>query len=189
MEEKNKTIVTPFLKGERVDLCPTNVENAENYALWINNPEGRLYARNPLPRSIEEIKKKYEPSGEEMPEEITLEIFHKEDNKPIGLAGFLHINWLNRNANLFINIGEKEYWGRGLAEEVAKLVIQYGFEELNFHKIFTSVFAPNERSLRVAKKIGFVHECTLKEEIFVNGEYVDREKYALFKRDWLNKQD
>jgi len=189
MVEKNKKIVTPFLKGERVDLCPTNVENVEKYALWLNNPEGRLYARNPLPQSIEELKKKYEPPGEGMPEEITFEIFHKEDNKPIGLTGFLHINWLNRNANLFINIGEMEYWGRGLAEEVAKLVIQYGFEELNFHKIFTSIFTPNKRSLKVAKKIGFIHECTLKEEIFVNGEYVDREKYALFKRDWLKKQE
>lgn len=189
MEENKKSIVTPFLKGTRVDLCPTSVENVEKYAFWLNHPEGRLYARNPLPRTIEELKKWYEPPGEGMPRDISFEIFHKEDQKPIGLVGFLHINWLNRNANIFINIGEPEYWGRGLAEEAAKLVIQYGFEELNFHKIFTSVFAPNKRSLNVAKKIGFIHECTLKEEIYVNGEYVDREKFALFKKDWLNKMD
>ncbi|GAH98179.1 unnamed protein product, partial [marine sediment metagenome] len=108
---------------------------------------------------------------------------HKHAKRPIGSIGFNHINWVSRNANIFLTIGEPEYWGKGIAGEASRLMINYGFTELNLHKIFAGVFTPNTRSLRAAEKLGFEKEGVLKEEMYVDGEYHDVHKFALFKRD------
>ncbi|GAH12567.1 unnamed protein product, partial [marine sediment metagenome] len=83
-------------------------------------------------------------------------------------------------------IGESEYWGKGIAVEAGKLMITYAFEELNLHKIHTSIYSPNERSLKAATKLGFVQEAILREEIYIDGVHVDNHKFAVFKKEWLN---
>jgi RimJ/RimL family protein N-acetyltransferase len=84
-----------------------------------------------------------------------------------------------------VSIGELDYWGQNIAPEVSKLLINYGFEELNFHKIYTSIFSPDKRSLRVAEKIGFKHEGTLKEQIYIDGEFVNELRFAIFQNEGI----
>ncbi len=67
----------------------------------------------------------------------------------------MFINWFNWIANLFYLIGEREYWGRGLASKSVNLIPDYGFKELNLHKIYGEVMSPNLASHRVLEKLGF----------------------------------
>jgi RimJ/RimL family protein N-acetyltransferase len=154
----------------------------------MNDPEVRHYSRNEWPLSIEDIKKWFEPSSTEgVKDFVVLIIYHKEDKRPIGNVGLNNINWLSRNANVFWSIGEKEYWGRGIATEASKLLTNYGFNELNLHKISARIFTPNKRSLKLAEKIGFKKEAILKEDLYVDGTYVDTHIYSLFKKDWMEE--
>ena len=59
-------------------------------------------------------------------------------NKPIGASGLLYINWVIRSADFSFYIGDKEkYIGDdGIAFEAAQLLIDYGFKNLNLHKIW-----------------------------------------------------
>ncbi|MBY9002925.1 MAG: GNAT family N-acetyltransferase, partial [Candidatus Lokiarchaeota archaeon] len=138
------------------------------------------------PRTIEEVKKWFEPKKEEVKTDVDFLIYHKNDKKKIGMVRLTDIQWLNRNANIFTVIGESEYWGKGIAVEAGKLMITYAFEELNLHKIHTSIYTPNERSLKAAAKLGLVEEAVLREEIYIDGVHVDNHKFAVFKEDWLN---
>ena len=186
-EKKEEEIeVFPFIEGETIDLVAGNSKWVPLVCKWQNDPKVRRYARNMWPVTIEEIKKWFEPSPDRhMKEFVVFTIYHKRDKRPIGSVGFGRINWVSRNANIFATIGEPEYWGKGIAIEANKLLIKYGFTELNFHKIYAGVFTPNKRSLRVAEKLGFEKEAILKEEMYVDGEYHDVHKFALFKRDWI----
>jgi RimJ/RimL family protein N-acetyltransferase len=178
--------VFPFIEGETIDLVAGNSKWAPLSCKWNNDPKVRRYARNIWPITIEDVKKWFEPSPDRHTREfVVFTIYHKRDKRPIGFVGFGHINWVSRNANIFARIGEPEYWGKGIAVEANKLLIKYGFTELNFHKIYAGVFTPNKRSLRVAEKLGFEKEAILKEEMFVDGVYHDVHKFALFKRDWI----
>jgi RimJ/RimL family protein N-acetyltransferase len=47
-----------------------------------------------------------------------------------------------------------DWWGRGLATEAARASIAFGFERLGLRSIITIVDARNQRSLRVAGKLG-----------------------------------
>ncbi|MBD3195444.1 MAG: GNAT family N-acetyltransferase [Candidatus Lokiarchaeota archaeon] len=174
-----------FLKGERLDLRPPDADFKDLYFKWMNIPEARTFAHNVFPLTKEQINKWFEPREDESPEFISFDMWHKEDKKPIGFVGFNHINWVNRNANIFIRIGEVDYWRKGYATEAAKMVIDYGFLELNFHKIYAGVHSRNIASWTVAEeKIGFVKEAVLKDEVYVSGEYLDAYKYRLLRSEW-----
>jgi len=188
MTEKNKDFAAPFIEGKIINLCPLNLEHVNLYTKWINDPDVRRYSRNIIPHGIDEVKKWFEPEKEGVKKDIIFEIWHRKDNKTIGTAGFSDINWFNRNTNLFAIIGESDYWGQDIGPEVGRLLVDYGFEELNFHKIYAKIYSPNKRSLRTAEKIGFKYEGTLKEQIYVDGEFVDDLRFAIFKRNWLNSK-
>ena len=186
-ENKEEEVeVFPFIEGERIDLVAGNSKWAPLSCKWQNDPKVRRYARNMWPITIEDVKKWFEPSPDRHTREfVVFTIYHKRDKRPIGFVGLGHINWVWRNANIFATIGEPEYWGKGIAIEANKLLIEYGFTELNLHKIYAGVFTPNKRSLRAAEKLGFEKEAILKEEMYVDGVYHDIHRFALFKRDWL----
>ncbi len=188
MTEEEINEVFSFIKGERIDLVANNSKWISLICKWQNDPIVRRYSRSVMPRTVEEIKKWFDsPPERGQKDHINFVIYHKNDKCPIGIAGFGRINWINRNANIYGTIGEPEYWGKGIIGEVAKLVINYGFTELNFHKIYAGIFDPNNRSLRAAEKLGFKKEAVLKEQTYVDGEYVDEHKFALFKKDWREK--
>ncbi len=181
--------VFPFIEGRTIDLVAGNSKWANLVCKWMNDPKVRHYSRNMWPKTLEEVKKWFEPTPDrQMREFIVFTVYHKHAKRPIGSIGFNHINWVSRNANIFLTIGEPEYWGKGIAGEASNLMINYGFTELNFHKIFAGVFTPNSRSLRAAEKLGFEKEGVLKEEVYVDGQYHDIHKFALFKRDWKMKE-
>ena len=187
-KEEEDDDVFPFIEGETIDLVAGNSKWANLSCKWRNDPKVRHYARNIWPQTLEEVKKRFEPlPDKQMRDSIKFTIYHKQSKRPIGRIGFSRINWVSRNANIFAKIGEPEYWGKGIAGEASKLLINYGFTELNLHKIYSGVFTPNKRSLRAAEKLGFVKEGVLKEEMYVDGQYHDIHKFALFKRDWEMK--
>jgi RimJ/RimL family protein N-acetyltransferase len=47
-----------------------------------------------------------------------------------------------------------EWWGRGLATEAAQASVRHGFEALGLRSIVSIIDGRNERSLRVAEKLG-----------------------------------
>jgi len=185
-KKQDEEEVFPFIKGERIDLVAGNSKWAKLQCKWNNDPIVRRYARNMWPLTLEEVKKWFEPPADRHTRDfVVFTIYHKGDKCPIGVVGFGRINWVNRNANVFGSIGEPEYWGRGIIGEAIKLLVRYGFTELNFHKIYAGVFSPNARSLRAAEKLGFEKEGIIKETMYVDGQYLDEHKFALFKRDWM----
>ena len=70
----------------------------------------------------------------------------------IGFGGY----WFFREPpelELLYGIGA-EHWGRGLATEVARALVRYGFEERGFLEVRASTDAPNVASARVLEKAG-----------------------------------
>lgn len=188
MSESKESIAISFIEGENVNLCPSNIDHINLYNKWMNNPHVRKYMRYNIPQTVEEVKKLFEPKKGEVKGDIFFEIWHKKDNKPIGLVGFIRINWFTRNAHIFYLIGDTDYWGQDIATEAGKLVVNYGFNELNLHKITARTFFPNKAASRVAEKIGFKHEITLKKEAYIDGEYVDLLNFVIFKDEWLKPE-
>lgn len=79
-------------------------------------------------------------------------VIYKPENKIIGFAGLKYLPEFNET-----DIGFRflpEYWGKGLATEVSKEIIKYGFEKLNLEKIIGIAIPENIGSCKVLEKIG-----------------------------------
>jgi len=100
-------------------------------------------------------------------------IVEKKSNKPIGITSLINIDYKNRNAECIIDIGEKEAWGKGYGSEAMKLLLDFGFLEMNLHRIWLRVFSFNDRAIKLYEKLGFQKEGISREAIFRNGTWHD----------------
>ena len=82
----------------------------------------------------------------------------------------LRINQRFNHAELGYWVGVP-YWNQGFGTEAVGRVIQFGFEELNLHKIFATYLIQNPASGQVMYKNGMVKEGTLKDHYRKDGEY------------------
>lgn len=72
---------------------------------------------------------------------------------PIGLIHLIWINWVSRNAEVILLVGPSES-GRSLsAAAVLEKVGHTAFRELNLHKLYASVYAPNEAAVSVFRRV------------------------------------
>ncbi len=176
-----------FIKGDRIDLTPRNKDHIEVYTKWQNDSDVRTLMRNEVPKTVEEMEKRFESRGTAN-DRVGIEIYHKKDKKPIGSAGIFRIDWTARTALMGLKIGEPTYWNEGYATEATNLLLKYAFEELGLNKLKAYIFSPNTGSYSVAEKAGFKRVGTIRNEGYVDGKYVDGYVYRIFRDEWEELQ-
>jgi len=165
----------PFIIGKNVYLRPLELEDSACYVKWLNDGEitrSLAYMRRfpiNMVREKEFIQEKYKSTND-----IILGIVFKPDNNLIGSIGLHEINPVNRTAVLGILIGDKNYHNKGLGTEVVKLMLNYGFNTLNLHRISLEVNADNTGAIRCYEKSGFKLEGRLREDYYFDGKYKDK---------------
>jgi [ribosomal protein S5]-alanine N-acetyltransferase len=95
----------------------------------------------------------------------------------IGAASLSRDGLFNR-AELGYWIGVA-YWNRGYCTEAAKIIVEYGFRALSYHKISARHFVGNRSSGRVLEKVGMVREGVLQDEVIKDGRFIAVELYGL----------
>ncbi len=112
---------------------------------------------------------------------FVIEALNKQGNKPIGTIGLHQINNKDQNAEFGIAIGEKECWEKGYGTEATRLIIEYGFKQLNLHRISSTAFEYNERSINLHKKIGFQEEGRRRKARFKDGQFWDEVMFGILR--------
>ncbi|PYS49375.1 MAG: N-acetyltransferase [Acidobacteria bacterium] len=79
---------------------------------------------------------------------------YKPTQELIGYCGLRSFN----GAPELVYLLSKDYWGKGLATEMARAVLSYGFEEKQFERIIAMTKLDNHASQRVMRKIGMTYE-------------------------------
>lgn len=74
------------------------------------------------------------------------------------------------------------HWGKGIASEAVRAIVQYAIQELSCQKIYAEVYEHNQASMRVLEKAGFEKEAILKREIIKNGKFIDVHRYAIWSK-------
>jgi diamine N-acetyltransferase len=151
--------------AERADI-PT-------FTRWMNDPEVTAGLTIYRPMSLVNEENWFEnmirrPQDEQI---FVIEICPKKEWLSIGTCGFHEIDWRNSNAEVGISIGEKNWWNQGYGSEAMELLVKYGFETLNLHRIWLRVFENNKRAIGSYEKVGFTHEGQMRESDYKNGKY------------------
>jgi len=93
------------------------------------------------------------------------------DKKSVGNIGLIEINKADKNAGVFIVIGEKDYWGAGVSKRALEYITMYGFKKIRLHKIWLQVYEPNIAAIRCYEKFGFKEEGVHSEMTLIDGEF------------------
>jgi RimJ/RimL family protein N-acetyltransferase len=176
----------PVLVGKRVSLQPFQEGDLPSMVTWPNDERTRRWSRQTFPQTPENQKKIVTDNvefGTKSPG-IQFAIWLNDEKRAIGFIGLNGIDWANRNCWIGATIGDKAWWGQGIAGEVGRLIFDYAFGELGLHKINTGIFSPNARSLGAASKF-LTQAGVQREEIFVEGKYIDANVFEIFDRDWM----
>tara|TARA_B110000305_G_scaffold240696_1_gene312123 strand:+ start:1114 stop:2928 length:1815 start_codon:yes stop_codon:yes gene_type:complete len=76
------------------------------------------------------------------------------------------------------------YWGNGFATEALKLVLDFGFGELNLHRITAGCATGNVASIAVLEKVGMKMEGICREILPLKSGWSDNYEYAILKSDF-----
>jgi len=169
-----------FIAGDDVDLRTIEQDDLQFIQEAINHPDIRRYAGGDVPYNRE----RYESERFEMISSgDVVHLLVCDDDEPLGDISLAPIDERRGWANLGYRI-HPDHQGDGAATEAARLVVTHGFEGLALHRISATIAASNGPSKRVVEKLGFVHEGTKRDDEFIQGEYVDREIYAVLSDEW-----
>jgi [ribosomal protein S5]-alanine N-acetyltransferase len=178
-----------IIKNTKFLLRDHVIEDLDNFHRWISDDEVMKYVyfgktstreesfiklSEAIQENISNNRTKYFFAAElieshENIGECGITIEKKETNGGIGNMGYFLL---------------KEYWGKGYATEIAKLLIDFGFNELKLHKIIASCDSENRASERVMIKCGMIKEATLKYCRYSNGIWKDELQYAVYKKEY-----
>ena len=149
---------------------------------WLNNPKvNKLIGDEPGKETDLQKQKDWFDNYEK---DENKKFFTICDNElPIGIVGLSNISENNKNADLFIAIGEDEYRGKGFGKESMKWILNFAFEELKLNKVNLGVFEENESAVMLYKNIGFEIEGIMKEEVYFDGKFHNFLSMAIFKRN------
>ncbi|UCE36454.1 MAG: GNAT family N-acetyltransferase [Thermoplasmata archaeon] len=178
----------PFIVGDKIYLRALGEEDMDLMAKWFNDPEVRHFIPANKPTSREHWEKWHEKE-EKDGNSVYLGIAKKEDDKLIGYANFSEINWSHHITKEFgIIIGEIDEWNKGYGEEAIKLMLHYGFNSLNFHRIELGVMEYNERAINIYEKVGFKKEGIKREAWFIEGKWCDVVIMSILKHEYTNSK-
>ena len=79
------------------------------------------------------------------------------------------------------------YWGTGVFQEGAQLVISFAFEAVGVHRLEARAAVRNGRGNGALRKIGAVQEGVLRKSFLKNGEYLDQVLWTILDEDWQAK--
>ena len=173
-------------------LVPLREEDIELIRKWRNEQIDYLRQNKPLTKDEQSkyyhqvIKKSF---YEKKPEMILFSFILK--NSCIGYGGFVHIDWNLKKAELsFVlntNRTEKLETYKKEFSIFLKIILNIGFKQILFHKIFTETFDIRPNTILVLEKTGFVLENRLSSKNYINGSYVDSLFHRILISEYVEK--
>jgi RimJ/RimL family protein N-acetyltransferase len=150
---------------------------------WWNDSEvQRLFDSHFVNQTFSDVEKwfkKREQWEETAPKSFIVEVEEQGKWHPVGIAEFFDERPGHKTAEFGFLIGEKNWWGKGLGTECARIMVRYGLEEIKYHRIGAVSAAYNIRSLNALQKAGFQIEGVRKGYVLRDGEYHDQIQMAV----------
>ena len=134
-----------MLKGKYVGLRAIEESDLSQLLLWRNQPNYRRFFREY--RELSQTNQRNWFDSKVLNDKSTemFSILEVNTGELLGACGLCYIDWINRNADFSIYIGKDDlYIDEKYAIEAAQIMMKYGFEELNLHKLWSEIYSFDE---------------------------------------------
>jgi RimJ/RimL family protein N-acetyltransferase len=198
-----------FRKG-KYSIVPIREEDKFPIMKWRN--EQLFHLRQKKPLTLENQEKYFSTIinslfDRDFPEQILFSFL--ENEKCIGYGGLVHINWIDKNAEISFVLEtalERDYFCH-FWKIYLSLIELVAFTELTLHKIFTYAFDLRPQLYSVLEESGYHNEARFKGHCYFEGKFIDvliHTKFNMFESiyfrpvalkdaklifEWANEQD
>jgi RimJ/RimL family protein N-acetyltransferase len=118
-------------------------------------------------------------------DQLYLAICLRESDEMIGYTSINNIDFRNRKAEWGGTIiGDKQYWGRGIAKSAAILMLSYIFEELGLNRCYAYCLEEHEVTIRLFKSLHFTQEGVLRCDVFKKNRFHNCALFSLLKSEY-----
>lgn len=173
------------MKEWRVYLRALRLDDYKVTFNWRNDDEIWAMVTGPKYFVSPEYEKKWVEESIFDKNNIRLAVCLKENDAHIGNVYLEAIDWINRNAEAGMLIGDKKYWGGGYAAEAILLMMSFAFLERGLHRICIKILEGNAKSRRHIEKLGAKKEGILRESVYKNDKYHNLVVYSFLKDEFL----
>lgn len=191
MVHSNESTATPVLTTERLVLRLPPPEEAESVARFY--AENQEHLRNSGPSNPSLIERSYWESqlkifDDEFAAGQAARFFVYErgpDDKDI--IGSVNLSNIIRRAAQFCYLGyglAAAKQGRGYMTEAVAAVVDFGFTQLNLHRIMANYIPTNARSGAVLKRLGFKVEGYAYDYLYLDNRWQDHVMTAKVNANW-----
>lgn len=158
-------------------LVPLRDQDKYDIMRWRNEQIYHLRQSKPLTKEDQDhyfaniVSKLFD---QQQPSQILFS--YLENDVCIGYGGLVHINWIDKNAEISFIIDtslEKDFFEFHWINYLG-LIEQLAFSALNLHKIFTYAFADVRPQLSgILEKAGYKEDARLREHCLFSGKFID----------------
>lgn len=152
----------------------THEDITESYLNWFKNNEVTSFLEVDGKSLTTQMVKDYIDVGVNSENYYMYAICIKEENKHIGNLKVGPINKKHKIADLVCVIGDRSYWGKGLATEAIALGNALAFEKYDIRKLHGQIYADNIGSIKAYCKAGWIIEGVIKDRYLVNNKPMDQ---------------
>ena len=181
MSREDIFVTFPRLETERLILRQIRASDANALFAFFSDEEVSSKRHRSVEESqafIQQLQHWYQAH-----ENIEWGITRKSDDLLIGTCGFYAFDEGFHRAETGYEL-HKACWRQGIMSEALTAILTFAFTTMELHRIEAIVDEGNERSQGLLRKLGFVHEGTLRQHQFFGGRFLDEYHFGLLKDEW-----
>ncbi len=166
-----------IITSEKLVLRPYEESDVSSWQKWDVDPEVQAFLPEPKNEpTSHEAGIEYLKECENESDGYYWSIVWKDSNILIGTISFTEVSPHHGIGELGIVIGEKEYWGRGVAQEAITDILNF-ISELGLRRISAEFEEGNIGMEKVLIKLGFRKEAYLKASKIKDGHPINTVRY------------
>jgi len=177
----------PRLESETVFLRALDLKDAEGaYPNWLNDPEVTKFNSHGDVTYTKDMAIEYIKMVSNSKHHQVFAIIEKPSDRHIGNIALQAIDEKAKSAEFAILIGESSCYGKGIGEEAGRLLLNYGFANLQLHRIYCGTSSKNLGMQKLASKLGMKQEGIRRDALMKSGEFADIVEYGILEDEFKN---
>jgi len=153
------------------------------YVAWMNDPDVVRFLEARLSQHDAVSLRTFIETNNERLDSLLLGIF-LEAGQHIGNIKLGPIDTYHQHAAVGILIGEREWWGHGIASESIVGLTTYAFDVMGLERLYAGCYAANEGSRRAFLRAGWFEEGRGKDHWRTDAGREDDLRLGISKRSW-----
>jgi len=184
-----KALNNQIYSSGKFSLVPIRFEDKLDIMKWRN--EQLYHLRQEKPLTLEDQEKYFNDVisnlfEQEKPNQILFSFL--ENDICVGYGGLVHINWINKNAEMSFLVNpiiasNIEAYEISFSSFI-KLIKKVCFEEIKFNKLYTETYSNRLKHINILEKNGFVLEGILREHIIQNSKFQNSILHSILETEY-----